>query len=262
MGKYMVYKGLDKGKKVEGFPFVNITFNWQGAGYTVNDCGLYVMVHMLLYRGEPFECTIGTKDSNDLMRAEVVATLVLSDINVDREAVLSRVAAFKEVKDREMEELREAQRLAGNTSGRKRGAGVAGENSSAKRPCSKVSSTYQTPPPQVALGRTPSSRALSAVNCRSRGKGDGLGCTTYCGEPDADLTVVAKVLRLNKALIRDIPVYRKQVADYVFLDDYKFPNGELLVNYSRHATINRLQMLSTLPETPMDDSVIECEPHE
>ncbi|XP_074297487.1 uncharacterized protein LOC141628216 [Silene latifolia] len=131
MGKYMAYKGLDKGKKVEGFPFVNIKFNWQGAGHTANDCGLYVMVHMLL------------------------------------EEVLSRVTAFKELKDREMEEARDKQRIAGNPSGRKRGVGFAGENSSAKRPCSKVSPTYQTPPSKVALGRTPSSRALSAVNSRS-----------------------------------------------------------------------------------------------
>ncbi|XP_074300156.1 uncharacterized protein LOC141631375 [Silene latifolia] len=128
MGKYMAYKGLDKGKRVEGFPFVNIKFNWQGAGHTANDCGLYVMVHMLLYRGEPFDCTLGTEESNDLMRAEIAATLVLSDINVDREDVLSRVSAFKELKDRELEEVRDKHRSAGNTSGRKRGVGNAGEN--------------------------------------------------------------------------------------------------------------------------------------
>ncbi|XP_074288407.1 uncharacterized protein LOC141613568 [Silene latifolia] len=107
MGKYMAYKGLDKGKRVEGFPFVNIKFNW--------------------------------------------------------EDVLSRVSAFKELKDRELEEVRDKHRSAGNTSGRKRGVGNAGENSSAKRPCSKVSSTFQTPPSKVALGRTPSSRALSTL---------------------------------------------------------------------------------------------------
>ncbi|XP_074288773.1 uncharacterized protein LOC141613932 [Silene latifolia] len=62
-----------------------------GAGHSVNDSwSACVMVHMFfVHRGEPFDCTLGTKESNDLMRAEIAATLVLGDINEDREDVLS-----------------------------------------------------------------------------------------------------------------------------------------------------------------------------
>ncbi|KAK9665423.1 hypothetical protein RND81_14G111800 [Saponaria officinalis] len=100
MGDYMVSKGISKGEKVRGFPLVNMQFTWQGAAHSRNDCGVYTMLHMLLYCGDLFECFDPLElDRMQLYRAEIAATLVLSDINNVREAVLSCSSSFNKQKD-------------------------------------------------------------------------------------------------------------------------------------------------------------------
>ncbi|KAK9725160.1 hypothetical protein RND81_05G126400 [Saponaria officinalis] len=100
MGDYMVSKGISKGEKVRGFPLVNMQFTWQGAAHSRNDCGVYTMLHMLLYCGDLFECFDPLElDRMQLYRAEIAATLVLSDINIVREAVLSCSSSFNKQKD-------------------------------------------------------------------------------------------------------------------------------------------------------------------
>ncbi|XP_074288275.1 uncharacterized protein LOC141613440 [Silene latifolia] len=97
MGKYLVSKGLSKGSKVADFKLVNIQFSWQKVGYSRNDCDVYMMLTMMFYFGNLFECGLGKTVNMNLFRAEIAATLVLCDINKEREDVLRRVDAFKEV---------------------------------------------------------------------------------------------------------------------------------------------------------------------
>ncbi|XP_074265720.1 uncharacterized protein LOC141588164 [Silene latifolia] len=73
MGKYLVSKGLSKGAKVSGFKIVNIEFSWQGQGYSRNDCGVFMMLHMMFYRGSPFQCDLGKEDAMSLYRLEILS---------------------------------------------------------------------------------------------------------------------------------------------------------------------------------------------
>ncbi|XP_074291134.1 uncharacterized protein LOC141617901 [Silene latifolia] len=95
MGKFLESKGIAKVSKVSEFNFVNVEFKWQGRGYSRFDCGLYMMIHMLLFCGKPFDCALGERDVINLIRAEVVSILVLSDVNKVREDVRQMISQFK-----------------------------------------------------------------------------------------------------------------------------------------------------------------------
>ncbi|XP_074299782.1 uncharacterized protein LOC141630949 [Silene latifolia] len=96
MGAYLESKGFVRGSKVAGFKFVNVEFKWQGTGYSAFDCGVYMMIHMLLFNGKLFDCALGEMDVLNLVRAEVVSILILSDHNKVRESVRSRITQFRD----------------------------------------------------------------------------------------------------------------------------------------------------------------------
>ncbi|KAK9673246.1 hypothetical protein RND81_12G155500 [Saponaria officinalis] len=131
------------------------------------------------------------------------------------------------------------------------------KNNTTKRPCSAkpVETTPEVPSSKV---RSPIGNSLSSVRSSPRGKGEGLGCSISCGEANTYTLVVSKTLRLNQSLIKNVKTLRKHVADYCFLDDHKLENGELLVCYTRHASLYRRDILSMLPDTEMSSSVIKC----
>lgn len=205
MGKYLVSKGIEKGAKVSEFKLVNVAFRWQGVGYNANDCGVYLMLHMLLYCGSPFDCRLGEIDTNDLSRAEIAAILILSDLNKCRDDVLSRVASFREQ-------------------------------------IKKTAHSYKTPPQKIDPKRNIDDEAecevtykrqrrsstidepLSVLSSRRRGKGDGLGSSLDFGKiSGTDTLVVSNFLRNNQTLFKNVRDLRKHVADYCFLDDNGMP---------------------------------------
>ncbi|XP_074298972.1 uncharacterized protein LOC141629961 [Silene latifolia] len=248
MGKYLVSKGLSKGAKVSGFKIVNIEFSWQGQGYSRNDCGVFMMLHMMFYRGSPFECDLGKEDAMSLYRAEIAATLVLCDINSIREDILTRVGFFKTTAGHPL-----TRKL--NAVKRKTDGDIGPESTKRARVTESEKPVMVVTP--VAM-RIPSGQALSAVKSHPRGKGDGLGCSLDCGRGGLNTNVVSKLLRGNQALIKDIKIKRKHVANYCLLDDHTYDEREQLVWYTRHATLRRKDIMSLMPKNLMSLDVIEC----
>ncbi|KAH9622699.1 hypothetical protein KSS87_005883 [Heliosperma pusillum] len=98
----------------------------------------------------------------------------------------------------------------------------------------------------------------TCVRSRRRGRGDGLGCTLQCGDVDENVLLVARSLRLNLSLLKNVQTLRKHVVDYCFLDDWNYAHNEQLVYYNRHAALTRANMLTMLPDVGLCDAVIEC----
>ncbi|KAK9706686.1 hypothetical protein RND81_07G144700 [Saponaria officinalis] len=242
MGDYMVSKGISKGEKVRGFPLVNMQFTWQGAAHSRNDCGVYTMLHMLLYCGDLFECFDPLElDRMQLYWAEIAATLVLSDINIVREAVLSCSSSFNKQKDQTDNSMTASDVF--NTPGH------------SMRTKRTISCPIGISIPKRRRSMTPSS---SVIKSRPRGRGDGLGCSLCCGPPDQSALVISKTLRANQALLKDVDLLRKQVADYCFLDDHCLDPMEVVADYGPNALLLRNDILSMLPETRMNSILIDC----
>ncbi|KAL2938332.1 Halomucin, partial [Bienertia sinuspersici] len=79
-----------------------VNFDWKSSTET-NDCGVYAMIHMLLFEGSSFTCedlkrvffSLNTKvKKRALLRAQICATLVLMDANSARSDVLTRLQEF------------------------------------------------------------------------------------------------------------------------------------------------------------------------
>ncbi|KAH9611494.1 hypothetical protein KSS87_003026 [Heliosperma pusillum] len=98
----------------------------------------------------------------------------------------------------------------------------------------------------------------TCVRSRRRGRGDGLGCTLQCGDVEENVLLVARSLRLNLTLLKNVQTLRKHVVDYCFLDDWNYAHNEQLVYYNRHAALTRANMLTMLPDVSLCDAVIEC----
>ncbi|KAH9613697.1 hypothetical protein KSS87_014437, partial [Heliosperma pusillum] len=96
-----------------------------------------------------------------------------------------------------------------------------------KRP--RLSDSEPITPVATTAAHSNSITSLSAVKSRPRGGGDGLGCTIDCGLADLTILVVAKPLRNNQLLFKDITYLRKHTADYCFVDDIDCnPRSKLL----------------------------------
>ncbi|KAH9622939.1 hypothetical protein KSS87_009713 [Heliosperma pusillum] len=98
----------------------------------------------------------------------------------------------------------------------------------------------------------------TCVRSRWRGRGDGLGCTLQCVDIDENVLLVARSLRLNMSLLKNVQTLRKYVVDYCLLDDWNYARNEQLVYYNRHAALTRANMLTMLPDVVLCDVVIEC----
>ncbi|KAH9613928.1 hypothetical protein KSS87_008263 [Heliosperma pusillum] len=125
-----------------------------------------------------------------------------------------------------------------------------------KRP--RLSDSEPKTPVATTAAHSKSITSLSAVKSRPRGGGDGLGCTIDCGLADIAILVVAKPLRNNQYLYKDVTYLRKHTADYCFVDDIDCNPRECLADYGRNARLNRDDIMSMLPEVKTSSNVIEC----
>lgn len=198
-GVYLCNQGYEKGSQVSLFKLVNIAFPWQ-LHYDLAgkiDCGVYMMVHMLFYTGEPFECGLADQKCRDLYRVELGASIILSDLNESRDEVLAKIANCEGKKAMECDNMEET-------------------------------NTSHTPPPTNTPTLSSTSPPSTVIGSRMRGlrvkdyKGDGLGCSIDCGEKNDTLLVISKFLRSNRALFASTLALRKQVIDYCFLDDHTY----------------------------------------
>lgn len=202
---FLCEKGFQKWADVPQFKYVNVEFDWQRdcstAGYV--DCGLYMMMHFLLYNGRPFSCGLADKNTRDLYRAEIVATLVLSDINLVRGDVLEKVEAFEGTKESALPDLVKKRREEDH-----------------KELLEKMNEY------SAAVGRCTDSGPSSVLGSRKRlskaALDDGLGCTIDCGLGFTKPLLVSKHMRDNLSPFEDITLLRKHVMDYAFLVDYRY----------------------------------------
>ncbi|KAH9602941.1 hypothetical protein KSS87_000955, partial [Heliosperma pusillum] len=124
-----------------------------------------------------------------------------------------------------------------------------------KRP--RLSDSEPKTPVATTAAHSNSITSLSAVKSRPRGGGDGLGCTIDCGLPDIAILVVAKPLRNNQYLYKDVTYLRKHTADYCFVDNIDCNPRECLADYGRNARLTRDDIMSMLPEVKTSSNVIE-----
>ncbi|KAH9613761.1 hypothetical protein KSS87_010289 [Heliosperma pusillum] len=111
-----------------------------------------------------------------------------------------------------------------------------------KRP--RLSDSEPKTPVATTAAHSNSIITLSDVKSRPRGGGDGLGCTIDCGLADVAILVVAKPLRNNQYLYKDVTYLQKHTADYCFVDDIDCnPRDDIM---------------SMLPEVKTSSNVIEC----
>ncbi|KAH9608230.1 hypothetical protein KSS87_012621 [Heliosperma pusillum] len=213
------------------------------------------MIHMLLFCGEPFDCYLGTMMQTGLYRAEIAVTLILSDINNVREEVMSRVSDFTAAKAVLASQMFRA-RKSGIMISLKRSAGT----ELARTPDKRMRSTDTMEEADVMAVPIRSAGSLNdtCVRSRRRGRGDGLGCTLQCGDVEENVMLVARSLRLNMSLLKNVQTLRKNVVDYCFLDDWNYAHNEQLVYYNRHAALTGANMLTMLPDVGLCDAVIEC----
>ncbi|KAK9723965.1 hypothetical protein RND81_05G037600 [Saponaria officinalis] len=94
---YLCSKGNRSALRSRIYPMENVPFHWQSDDINL-DCGLFMMFHMLFFVGELFECDLHDKKKRELYRAEVAATLVLSDMNENRTEFLEKVKGLEEIK--------------------------------------------------------------------------------------------------------------------------------------------------------------------
>ncbi|KAK9671328.1 hypothetical protein RND81_12G022100 [Saponaria officinalis] len=235
MGNFLGKKGIKRGFQVKDFEFEDIPFDWKRMYESSNnDCGVFLMLHMLFFSGSIFYCDLANSQSRILYRAEMAAVLIMSDLNKCRDEVLGKVADFSRLKQSILPELL-----------RKRQEASREVEIVEKTPTSK----------SVQLQRSSSRSVLGSTK---RGQSDGLGCSLNCGPPDTHSLVVSKFLRNNKELFKDVKKKRKEVADYCFLDDYKTETlVEIVANYGNGRILNKEDVLSMLPDRQMSPIIVE-----
>ncbi|XP_021739638.1 uncharacterized protein LOC110706035 [Chenopodium quinoa] len=72
------------------------TLNWRSSKDN-SDFGVYIMMSMLLFNGvDEFKCeVVKTASNRKILRIQIAASLVLSDMNEARSIIIDKVAEFK-----------------------------------------------------------------------------------------------------------------------------------------------------------------------
>ncbi|KAK9675381.1 hypothetical protein RND81_11G004500 [Saponaria officinalis] len=100
MSDYLEYKGIEKGSQITGFAHRPTIFEWTRSGKNNDESGIFNMVHMLMYEGQPFvHDDLGTKTRRRYLVVQLAAALVLADINGIRSKVLEDVTNWVSRKD-------------------------------------------------------------------------------------------------------------------------------------------------------------------
>ncbi|XP_074298129.1 uncharacterized protein LOC141628945 [Silene latifolia] len=242
----MCSKGLKQGEKVQMFPLVNKKFKWQSKDFNL-DCGVFMMLHMMFYNGEIFDCDLNDEMKRKLYRAEIATALVFSDYNHTRTETMDTVTKFDTLKESLEPILLEKRRL-------KREEEEKEKANSLKKVC--------TPKSKIKGLKRPDDNDCntSVLGSRRKGNSDGLGCTYNCGKA-GDILVVSKFMRNNQALLASLLKVRKEVLDYCLLDDHTFSIDECVAVYGEEAKLLREDILSIQQNVNVTSKMIECWAH-
>ncbi|KAK9755610.1 hypothetical protein RND81_01G037700 [Saponaria officinalis] len=100
MSDYLEYKGIGKGCEITGFPHRPINFEWTRSRPNHEESGIFTMVHMLIYEGQPFNHDdLGSKINRRYLVLQLAAALVLANMNKIRAKVMQDVTRWVSRKD-------------------------------------------------------------------------------------------------------------------------------------------------------------------
>ncbi|XP_021775642.1 uncharacterized protein LOC110739503 [Chenopodium quinoa] len=87
----------DSVKNMIEYTLESPSVNWKSGKQKNNDSGIYTMVSMLYFDGaDVFDCDVlKTVSTRRTLRAQIAATLVLSDMNIVRDEVLEKLSEFR-----------------------------------------------------------------------------------------------------------------------------------------------------------------------
>jgi len=225
VGCYLCQKGVLQGREVSRFEMVNIPFKWQEdvstAGKT--DCAVYMMLHMLFYCGDLFDCDLSNIGSRNLYRTEIAATLVLSDINSCREELLTKVTEFEKAKEVSLPIILDERKLVDEEKARRLSSVIRNDGDKCE---SSPLDDYFSPPIRNEK-ESQSSTERTVLGSRKRGarknNGDGMGCLIDCAAVNDSGPAVSTFMRTNNYIFKKILPLRRLLLDYCFLDDHDFP---------------------------------------
>ncbi|XP_048491242.2 uncharacterized protein LOC125492634 [Beta vulgaris subsp. vulgaris] len=99
MSTFMKAKGHASSELIHSFPIREIHFDWKSRSPNL-DCGVFMLYHCCLYNGKRFKSAhLHKARERKLYRAEICASLVLSDLNIIRAPLLISLENFN--KDRQ-----------------------------------------------------------------------------------------------------------------------------------------------------------------
>lgn len=179
----MIGKNVEAGRMLlESKPMRIQNFNWTSNEENL-DCGVFMMFHMLFYDGKVFDSELHDKSKRILYRAEIAATLVLSDYNECRAEMLQSSALFSEKKQH------------------------------SKNP--------KTPTTSKSDGKK--AACVTVLGSPKTSKSDGLGSTLDFGNPTETVLLISRFLRSNQPMFSKMMPLRKRVVDYCLVDDCDLP---------------------------------------
>ncbi|KAK9706519.1 hypothetical protein RND81_07G131800 [Saponaria officinalis] len=112
MSDYLDYKGIAKGCQITGFELRLIKFEWMRPTPNDEESGIFTMVHMLLYEGQPFSHEdLGSKISRRYLVLQLAAALVLADVNKIRPTVIEDVTRWVSHKESNLVTLKAKRRV-------------------------------------------------------------------------------------------------------------------------------------------------------
>ncbi|XP_074305604.1 uncharacterized protein LOC141640822 [Silene latifolia] len=103
----------DRGKDLREFQFRQIQFAWHKQTINDTESGLFTMMHMLMYEGDSFgHVDLERKVNRRYLVIQLAATLVLADMNIIGQGVLTKVNGFIGEKDQKLKQLEARRKMA------------------------------------------------------------------------------------------------------------------------------------------------------
>uniref|UniRef100_A0A803NE88 Ubiquitin-like protease family profile domain-containing protein n=1 Tax=Chenopodium quinoa TaxID=63459 RepID=A0A803NE88_CHEQI len=83
MSNFLSRINHEKADEILDYEFDEVKFKWKIPKYTL-DCGVFMMMHMLCFTGDPFDADLDLANRRKVYRAEICASLALAEINTER----------------------------------------------------------------------------------------------------------------------------------------------------------------------------------
>uniref|UniRef100_A0A803MVF7 Ubiquitin-like protease family profile domain-containing protein n=1 Tax=Chenopodium quinoa TaxID=63459 RepID=A0A803MVF7_CHEQI len=102
MSNFLKRINHEKADEILDYEFDEVKFKWKTPKYTL-DCGVFIMMHMLCFTGDPFDSDLDLANRRKVYCAKICATLSLAEINTKRKSLMEKVSRFKVVRKLEKE---------------------------------------------------------------------------------------------------------------------------------------------------------------